>query len=67
MLYNVIKASPISNNIASNNLERRFHILSTEFSFIGLNNIEYCTAGVSDDYISSFTITLTNRLTASIM
>ena len=67
MLYNVIKYSPISNNIAPMNIEKRFQLFSAAFSFVDLDNIEYCTAGISDDYISSFTITLTNRLTASIM
>ena len=67
MLYNVIKYSPISNNIASMNIERRFRLLSTAVSFVDLNNVEYCTAGISYDGILSFTITLSNILPASIM
>ena len=67
MLYNVIKYFPISNNISSMNLESRFYLLSTVFSFIGLNNIEYITVDICYDIISSFTITLSNIIIASIM
>ena len=67
MLYNVIKYSPIYNHIESMNLEGMFILFYTAFSFIDLNNIGYCTAGISDDVISSFKITLLNKLTASIM
>ena len=49
------------------NLEKIFCLFSTAFSFIDLNNIEYCTAGISDDGISYFTITLLNGLPASII
>ena len=66
MLYNVIKYSPISNNIASMNLEKKY-IFSAAFSFVGLNNIEYFTTGISDGGISPLTITLSNILPASIM
>ena len=64
MLYNVIKYYPFLINIASMNIEGIFHLFSTAFSFVGLNKIEYCTAGIYDDGISSFTITLLNILSA---
>ena len=67
MLYNVIKYSTISKNIASMNIERIFCILYSAFYFIELDNIEYCNAGISDDGISYVTITIQNRLTASII
>ena len=47
------------------NIERIFHLLSIAFSFIDLNNIEYCTKGISDDGISSFKTTLLNEFPAS--
>ena len=42
-------------------LETIFRQFSTDFSFVEVNNIEYCTADISDDCISFFTITLSNR------
>ena len=67
MLYTVIKYFLISNNIASMNLERRFHIFYRAFYFIDINNIEYFSVGIPDDGISSFTITLSNIFLATIM
>ena len=65
MLYKLIKSYPISNNIASINPENIFSLLSTVFSFVGLNNIESFTAGISDDVILSFVIKVLNRTHAS--
>ena len=67
MLYNVMKYSTIYNHIESMNLGGIFHLFSTTLHFVDLNNIEYCTAVISYDGISYFTITLQNRLPASII
>ena len=67
MLYNVIKSSPLSNNIALTNIEKRFHSFFKTFSFVDINTIEYCRIVVSDDGISFFTIKILNILSALIL
>ena len=62
MLYNLIKYSPIYNNITPTNLERISCLLYADFYFIDINNIEYFIAGISDDGISSLTIEISNML-----
>ena len=67
ILYKVNKYYPIFNNVSSINIVRIFILLSTDFSFVDTNNIEYCTVVISYDVISSFTITLSNIIPASII
>ena len=66
MLYIVIKYSPIYSNISSMNIERILRLFNISFYFIDIKRIEYFTAGKSDDGISSFKITQSSGLPASI-